>query len=84
MKQSLKKHRSSRCSSQQELLVFSLAQADALTKLLFEKGLTSEAEFMEKLSEERVNYQRMQRKHQRASCYCRKNLSSHREGKGWT
>jgi len=48
---------SSRCSSQQELLVSSLATADALAKLLIEKGLISEAEFMEKLSAERAGYQ---------------------------
>ncbi len=45
---------SSRCSSQQELLVSSLAHADALTKLLIEKGLIIEAEFMQKLSAERA------------------------------
>ena len=33
-----------------ELMVSSLATADALTKLLIEKGLINEAEFMEKLS----------------------------------
>ena len=32
--------------SVQELLVSSLAQTDALTKLLIEKGLITEAEFM--------------------------------------
>ncbi len=30
----------------QELVVFALAQTDALTKLLFEKGLITEAEFV--------------------------------------
>ncbi len=34
----------------QELLVSSLAQTDALTKLLIEKGLITEAEFMNKLA----------------------------------
>ncbi len=38
----------------QELLVSALAQSDALTKLLIEKGLITEAEFMEKLSDERA------------------------------
>jgi len=33
----------------QELLVTSLAQTDAVAKLLIEKGLITEAEFMEKL-----------------------------------
>ena len=33
----------------QELVVTSLAQTDAVAKLLIEKGLITEAEFMEKL-----------------------------------
>jgi len=41
------------------LLVSSLATVDALAKLLIEKGLISEAEFMEKLSAERAGYQAM-------------------------
>ena len=40
----------------QELLISSLATADALTKLLIEKGLITEVEFMQKLSAERVVY----------------------------
>ncbi len=43
----------------QELLVSSLATADALAKLLIEKGLITEAEFMQKLSAERAVYQEM-------------------------
>ncbi len=43
----------------QELLVSSLAQTDALTKLLIEKGLITQAEFMQKLSVERAVYQAM-------------------------
>ncbi|MFQ5917490.1 MAG: hypothetical protein ACE5I0_06745 [Candidatus Binatia bacterium] len=43
----------------QELVVSALAQTDALTKLLIEKGLITEAEFMEKLSTERAVYQAM-------------------------
>ncbi len=43
----------------QELLVSALAQSDALTKLLIEKGLITEAEFMQKLSAERAGYQGM-------------------------
>ncbi len=63
MKDSLKKNiGSSKCSSQQELLVSTLAQADALTKLLIEKGLITEAECMEKLSAERAGYQERLRK----------------------
>ena len=43
----------------QELVVPSLAQTDALIKLLIEKGLITEAEFMQKLSAERATYQEM-------------------------
>ena len=43
----------------QELLVSSLATADALTKLLIEKGVIPQAEFMQKLSAERAGYQTM-------------------------
>ncbi|MCH7913991.1 MAG: hypothetical protein IH856_13295 [Deltaproteobacteria bacterium] len=43
----------------QELLVSALAQTDALTKLLIEKGLITQAEFMAKLSAERAVYQEM-------------------------
>ena len=43
----------------QELLVSTLAQGDALAKLLIEKGIITQAEFMQKLSEERAVYQRM-------------------------
>ena len=43
----------------QELLVSALAQSDALTKLLIEKGLITQAEFMQKLSAERASYQAM-------------------------
>jgi len=46
----------------QELIVSSLAQTDALTKLLIEKALLIQAEFMEKLSAERAGYQEMLRK----------------------
>ncbi len=43
----------------EELLVSSLATADALTKLLIEKGVITQAEFMQKLSAERAVYQAM-------------------------
>jgi len=46
----------------QELLVSSLAQTDALTKPLIEKGLITQAEFMQKLSAERAVYQGMFKK----------------------
>jgi len=41
----------------QELLVTSLAQKDALSKLLIEKKLITQAEFLEKLKVERATYQ---------------------------
>ena len=37
-------------------MVSSLATTDALTKLLIEKGVVTEAEFMKKLSAERDHY----------------------------
>jgi hypothetical protein len=37
----------------QELLVSSLAQTDALAKLLIEKGLITREEFMQEIAEER-------------------------------
>jgi len=43
----------------QELIASSLAQTDALTKLLIEKGVITKAEFMQKLSADRVVYQAM-------------------------
>ena len=43
-------------------MVSSLATADAVAKLLIEKGLITEAEFMEKLSAERAGYQEMFKK----------------------
>jgi hypothetical protein len=42
-----------------KLLVSSLAQTDALAKLLIEKGLISRKEFMQKISEERATYQKL-------------------------
>ena len=43
----------------QELLISSLAQTDALAKLLIEKGLITREEFVQKISEERATYQKM-------------------------
>ncbi len=43
----------------QELIASSLAQTDALTKLLIEKGIITKAEFMRKLSADRAVYQAM-------------------------
>jgi hypothetical protein len=43
----------------EELLVLSLAQTDALAKLLIEKGLITREEFMQKISEERATYQKL-------------------------
>ena len=42
-----------------ELLISSLAQTDALAKLLIEKELITREEFMQKISEERVTYKRL-------------------------
>ncbi len=46
----------------QELFASSLAQTDALTKLLIEKRLITKDEFMQKLSAERAVYQAMFKK----------------------
>jgi hypothetical protein len=43
----------------QERLVSSLAQVDALSKLLIEKGVITREEFMEKISQERATYQKL-------------------------
>ena len=43
----------------QELIVSSLAQTDALSKLLIEKGLITAAELMKKLKAEGATYQVM-------------------------
>ncbi len=43
----------------QELIASSLAQTDALIKLLIEKGIITKDEFMQKLSAERAVYQAM-------------------------
>ena len=43
----------------QELIASSLAQTDALTKLLIEKGIITKDEFMRKLSAERAVYREM-------------------------
>ena len=42
-----------------ELMVSTLAMADAVTKLLIEKGIITEAEFKRKLLEERAVYQKL-------------------------
>jgi len=39
--------------------VSSLAQTDALAKLLIEKGIITQKEFLAKISEERATYQAM-------------------------
>ncbi len=43
----------------QELIASSLAQTDALTKLLIEKGIITKEEFTVNLSDERAVYQTM-------------------------
>ena len=45
--------------SLQELMVSTLAMTDALAKLLIEKGVITDAEFKQKLLEERAVYQRI-------------------------
>ena len=45
--------------SLQELMVSTLAMVDAVTKLIIEKGIISEEEFKEKLSEKRATYQKL-------------------------
>ena len=41
----------------EELVVLSLAQTDALAKLLIEKGIITQQEFLAKIAAERVTYQ---------------------------
>ena len=43
----------------EELLVSSLAQTDALAKLLIENGLITRDEFMQKIAKERATYQKL-------------------------
>jgi len=43
----------------QELLVTSLAQTDAVAKLLIERGVITQDEFLEKLKAEKATYQAM-------------------------
>jgi hypothetical protein len=45
--------------SLEELMLSTLAMTDALTKLLIEKGVITDAEFKQKLLEERAVYQRI-------------------------
>jgi hypothetical protein len=41
----------------QELMVSSLSQSDALAKLLIEKGVITQQQFLRKISEDRETYQ---------------------------
>jgi hypothetical protein len=43
----------------EELMISTLAMTDALAKLLIEKGVITDAEFKQKLLEERAVYQRI-------------------------
>jgi len=43
----------------QGLVVSSLAQTDAVAKLLIEKGVITQDEFMDKLKAERATYQKL-------------------------
>jgi hypothetical protein len=51
----------------EEFLVSSLAQTDALAKLLIEKGLITREEFMKRISEERAAYHWLLIIHQKPS-----------------
>jgi hypothetical protein len=57
----VRKHngRTKRPVTLEQLVVSSLAQTDALAKLLIEKGLITREEFMQKISEERPTYQKL-------------------------
>ena len=55
----------------EEPLVSSIAQTDALAKLLIEKGLIGREEFMQRISEERATYQN--------SSIPRSNLGNHQQ-----
>jgi hypothetical protein len=46
-------------TTMQELLVTTFATADALAKLLMEKGLITQEEFSQKLAAERATYQKL-------------------------
>ena len=46
-------------TTMQELLVTTFATADALAKLLIEKGLITQEEFSQKLAAERATYQKL-------------------------
>jgi hypothetical protein len=48
-----------RAVTMEELLVSSLAQTDALAKLMIEKGLITREGFMQRISEERAMYQKL-------------------------
>ena len=43
----------------EELLVSNLAQADAISKLLIDKGIITQQKFLAKIAAERATYQRM-------------------------
>lgn len=49
----------SKAVSLEELMLATLAQTDALTKLLLEKGIITDGELKQKLLEERAVYQRI-------------------------
>jgi hypothetical protein len=51
-----------------ELVVSSLAQTDALAKLLIERGIIRKQEFLAKISEERATYQAMFKLCTRPTC----------------
>ena len=58
--------------SLEELVVTTLAMTDALAKLLIEKGVIMDAEFKQKLLEERAVYQRILKSDNTVICSYRK------------
>src|SRR5580765_3786517 len=63
----------------EELLVSSLAQTDALAKLLIEKGIITQQEFLAKISEESDIRRCSSRQHSRADRFYRSMFSTSAE-----
>jgi hypothetical protein len=61
--------------SLEELMVSTLAMTDALAKLLIEKGVITDAEFKQKLLEERAVYQRILESHGTVTTETSQNLA---------
>jgi hypothetical protein len=63
----------------EELMVSTLAMADAVTNLLIAKGVISEAEFKEQLLKERATYQTLLQTQSRTEGYGWRLISYHRD-----